>query len=262
MGRKAKGTGTNIVAVERSLRILEVLYAHDRDMGVNEIAEYMGEYQSTVHRAISTLESHGYISQNKETSKYSLGIKLYMLGQSVEKNSAIVKAIEPHTKALANELNETVSVAMRDYSKDDTIYGITIIQVKGKGRVIEVSEGLGESWQCANSALGKVILAYSKDISEKELREVELVEYTEKSIKTYEQLVSELQTIRNQGYAVDDEERERGLFCVSCPIIGKNDEQLFAISVSGFIEHMKSLGVNYLKEKLSVTCDEIRKSLM
>ena len=77
----------NIAAVERALKVMEVICYEEREMGVNEIASKMGDYPSTIYRVIATLVAHGYLYQNPESNKYGLNYKVVMLGKQVE-NSA------------------------------------------------------------------------------------------------------------------------------------------------------------------------------
>ena len=68
----------------------------------------------------------------------------------------------------------------------------------------------------------------------------ELPKFTEKTITSWEKLLEELQKIRQEGYAVDDEELELGLTCVAAPILGKDGEAIAALSISGPTARVKS----------------------
>ncbi|HLV09178.1 MAG TPA: IclR family transcriptional regulator C-terminal domain-containing protein [Halanaerobiales bacterium] len=95
---------------------------------------------------------------------------------------------------------------------------------------------------------GKVLLSYfDKRELEKYIKETEFIPYTDHTITDPDKLKKEFKEIRLQGYALDLEERERGVRCVAAPITAFGDKIVGAISVSG---PGTRLSMNYLKEKL------------
>ena len=118
----------NIAAVERTLRLMETICYEDREMGIKDIATKMGEYPSTIYRVISTLMNHGYLYQNPDNSKYGLGYKVYLLGKNVEQHSSLIRIAKPYAEELSHKFRECVNVGIRDESRHDDYYAITIYQ--------------------------------------------------------------------------------------------------------------------------------------
>src|SRR5699024_8298944 len=83
-------------------------------------------------------------------------------------------------------------------------------------------------------SLGKAILAYlPQERIEEIIEQSELVQYTSQTITTREELLNELEQIRDQGYAFDNEEKIAGLKCVAAPVIDPDGRVLGALSISG-----------------------------
>lgn len=249
----------NITAVERALKVMETIYRNDREMGIKEIAVSMDEHQSTIYRVVSTLVASGYLYQNEQSSKYGLGYKPYLLGRHVEKQSALIQAVKPYADKVADEFGETVNVAIRDRSKKDGYYAITIYQARGNNRTLGVSEAIGRSYECYTNSIGKVLMAYSDDLDFDLLRKIDLIKYTEYTITEYSDFVHELENIRRNGYGIDNQEREIGLFCVSCPVLDFEGNAVAALSVSGFENSVKSHGVENIIRSLKDACTNLGK---
>lgn len=247
----------NIAAVERALRVMETIRHEGREMGIKEIADKIGEYPSTIYRVISTLMNHGYLYQNPETSRYGLGFKVYMMGTNLEKNSSLIRIARSYAEEIAARYHECVNVGVRDESRTDGYYAMTIHQVRGSKRSLSVTESVGETYPCYYSSIGKALLAFSEDLDYPTLRRSELKQYTPYTITDGDKLIREIETIRKQGYAIDDQEQELGLCCVGCPVLNSDGIAVMAISVSGFEGNIKAIGYDVLAEDLKKACNEM-----
>lgn len=251
-----------INAVDRALKVMECLGRAKQPMGVNEIASKLGEHQSTTHRVLSTLKDRGYVYQDESSQKYGLSYKVYVLGKSVEKNSTLIQIAKPYAKSISQEFQETVNVATRDNSIFDGYWAMTVFQEKYGNRGLSTTESVGKPYECASSAVGKVLLAFSKDCNEGVLRRMNLKKYTENTIVDNDAFIEEMQRIRAQGYAVDNEENERGLFCVAAPILNADGDAIMAFSVSGYKGHILELGIERIVKALKESCLEISRLVM
>lgn len=246
----------NIAAVERALKVMEVICYEEREMGINEIASKMSAYPSTIYRVISTLMAHGYLYQNPDNSKYGLNYKIYMLGRNVEESSSLIRISKPYADAIASELRENVNVGVRDSSSPD-YRAVTIYQAKGGRRALSVSESIGVSYDCYYSSIGKALLAYSDDLDYALIKRSRIEEYTPNTITDPDAMITELEQIRKRGYSIDNEEQELGLYCVGCPVLDHNMNAVMALSVSGYERNIKALGVERIVERLKTACDEM-----
>ncbi len=253
---------TGVSSVNRALDIMELLCREERLMGINEIAHALGDYPSTIHRSISTLNERGYVYQDADSLKYGLSYKLCMLGKSVSENSSLVQMSKPHAVEIANEFKETVNVSVREHLDRTNYSAITIFQACGGKRRLSVSETLGSPYDCYYSGGGKALLAFSDDYDENVMRTIHLVKHTETSIVDPEDFIQEIRKIRECGYAVDNEENENGLFCVGCPVLDSRGIAVMAISVSGYKGQLHEIGIERIVERLKKACNEISRLLI
>lgn len=249
--------GPTVNAVDRALGIIETIYESGGEMGIADIARKTGEYQSTIFRALITLQARGFVYQNSANSKYGLGMKLFSIGMSVRDGMVIVRVVEPFVKRLCEEIGETINVSVRDNQRTDEYYSLLVHQEVKKGQALGVSQNLGSSTPCYYSAVGKALLAYSDDLSPERVRRGEFLSFTEHSITNPEAMLSELETIRRQGYALDNEEQEKGLFCVACPVFDRQNRIKAAVSVSGYVVRIKEIGIESILQNLRPACKEI-----
>ncbi|KDR96488.1 transcriptional regulator, IclR family [Peptoclostridium litorale DSM 5388] len=222
-----------INSVDRALDILILLYREQREMGVTEISKELGIYKSTIYRTLHTLENKGFIQQNSENGKYWLGIKLYAIGMSVGEKMPLNEVIQPYAKALSEEFGEVVNVSILDTTTYKHPKTILIIKEEKQGQMLTVNPKLGSISESHYSAVGKCLLAFSEDEVVEKMKDVDFSSKTENAIKNWDQLCEELEMVRKQGYALDNEEAEVGLTCVAAPILDKNNRAAAAISLSG-----------------------------
>lgn len=252
----------NIQAVERALTVFEVLYQENREMGVNEIAQLMDAYPSTVYRVVNTLVNRGYLYQNPDSDKYGLNYKLNLLGRRVEENSSLIRIAKPYAKGLASKFKETVNVAIRETTNADGYTAITIFQENGSKRTLGVTETLLEPYECYYSGVGKALLAYSEDFDAGRVMAAVLEKHTENSFADNREMLEELLRVKKQGYAIDNEENEPGLFCVACPVLNRSGNAVMALSISGLKQNIVKLGVESIVSSLKDACREMSKQLL
>lgn len=256
---------TSIAAVDRALNIMELLCQEKRPMGVNEIAALLGEYQSTTHRAVTTLKERGYLFQDPGSAKYGLGYKVYMLGKSVEESSSLLQLAKPHAVRIAAEMRETVNVGIRvtnDMASENGYHAITLLQERGGDRTLCSTESLGKPYPCYYSGIGKVLMAFSADYDENIIRRFQFVRHTKKTIADPEAFIAEMHKIWKVGYAIDNEENEDGLYCIACPVLDGKGNAVMALSVSGFVGHVRELGEKTVVACLQRACREISQQLL
>lgn len=222
-----------ISSIDRALDILILLHSEGRELGVTEISSALGMPKSTVHRTLSTLEKRGFLQQNSENGKYWLGIKLYALGMTAGEKMSLRRIIQPYAKRLSEKFNEVVNVSVLDTTSHKYPRSVLILKEEIPSQVLKMTPGIGSSNKCYNSATGKVLLAYAPKEVADSCKGEKLIPFTDKTIKSWEQLFTELEEIKKNGFAIDNEEQEIGLTCVAAPVLDKNNKIVAAISLSG-----------------------------
>jgi len=227
MARKDKSEYI-IQAVSHALDLLEQFHDDVDELGVTELSKRLKLHKNNVFRLLATLESRGYIEQNKATENYRLGLKSLELGQTFIKQMGLLRQAKPILEKVVGECNETSYVAI---FKEGHIVYLDVIETDMTVRVVS---RVGSRLPSYCTAAGKVHLAF---MSDEEINEIlptaQLKGYTATTFTDRETLKKELKQIAEQGYAIDNEEMDQGVRCVSAPIRDYTRRIVGAISISG-----------------------------
>jgi len=217
-----------IQAVSHALDLLEQFHGEVDELGVTELSKRLGLHKNNVFRLLATLESRGYIEQNKATENYRLGLKALELGQTFIKQMGLLRQAQPILEDLVKECNETSYVSI---FKDASIVYLDAVE---SDMTVRVVSRVGSRLPTYCTASGKVHLAF---LPEEEINAMlssqELKRHTSTTLTTIEELRKQLKVIAEQGYAVDNEELDPGVKCVAAPIRDYTRRLVGALSISG-----------------------------
>ena len=229
MPTKRKADETQVQSVVRTLQILEAL-ASEGELGLTDLAEQVGVHKSTLFRFMRTLCDLGYARRDPDTERFSLTLKVFELGSSVYARVDLVKLASPFLLRLSATTQETVHLAILDGGR--LVYLSKIESTRSLRVAMQSRVGLTAPAYC--TGVGKALLAFAEtDILDAYLATCDFVRHTEKTIPDRLKLLAELQMIRNRGWAVDDEEHERGVRCVAAPVRNRDGAVIAALSISG-----------------------------
>lgn len=245
-----------VQTVDKALSVLEFLSGQPQGRRGSEIARALGFHPATTHRLLSTLEARGYVRKDPVTKCYTLGLKCLELGGAVLAGIELPSIARPYLEALQAETGETVHLMINDRGQ-----GIYLTKIESEHRVRMASQ-LGRRSYLHCTAVGKAMLAF---MDEKEvdaiIEEHGLPRFTPNTITDKEILKKELLTIRARGYAVDNEEEERGIRCVGAPVFNHVGEPIAAVSVAGIVFRLDWAQVEAIAPKVMETAQEISKAL-
>ncbi|PLX86269.1 MAG: IclR family transcriptional regulator [Desulfuromonas sp.] len=217
-----------IQAVSHALDLLEQFHDDVDELGVTELSKRLKLHKNNVFRLLATLESRGYIEQNRATENYRLGLKALELGQTFIKQMGLLRQAKPILERLVGECNETSYVAI---FKEGFIVYLDVVETDLTVRVVS---RVGSRLPAYSTAAGKVHLAH---MSDEEIDALypngEFKTYTPHTITDRATLKEHLKTVAEQGYALDDEEMDPGVRCVAAPIRDYTRRIVGAVSVSG-----------------------------
>jgi len=213
-----------VTTVDRTLQIVEIIQELD-GAGVSEIAQQVDVGKSAVHNHLNTLANREYVV--KEGDQYQIGLAFLGLGAYARQRNQIYDAAHKEVDKLADETGELVNLLVEKNGM-----GIYLYQAQGDNAVeLDTYEGKRVRLHC--TGLGKAILGYRPEEEVEEiLEERGMPSETEHTITDQEAFYEEREQIRDQGYAIDEEERLNGLRCVAAPITDDEDRAIAAISVS------------------------------
>ncbi len=217
-----------IQAVSHALDLLEQFHDDVDELGVTELSKRLKLHKNNVFRLLATLESRGYIEQNKATENYRLGLKSLELGQTFIKQMGLLRQAKPILEKLVAECNETSYVAI---FKEGYIVYLDVVETDLTVRVVS---RVGSRLPAYCTAAGKIHLAF---MSDEEIDAVlpagELKQYSARTVTNRDTLKAELKEIAEQGYALDNEELDLGVRCVAVPIRDYTRRIVGAVSISG-----------------------------
>ncbi len=211
-------------SIGRSLDVLDC-FDGTASLSLKEIAANTGLPESTLFRVLLTLEKHGYLEQAVDGT-YQLAPKL-RFGWLVEQANTLRIKARPELERLANEFNETASIA---YLYDDRIHVLDSIETFHE---IRMSNRIGRVLPPHCSAMGKAITAFQdRPLSDRILEVYGLYRRTEHTITDRAQLFSEFDRIRQTGVSCDREESTLGGICYSAAIRSGRLQVVAALSLS------------------------------
>jgi len=216
-----------IQAVSHALDLLEQFHDDVDELGVTELSKRLKLHKNNVFRLLATLESRGYIEQNKATENYRLGLKSLELGQTFIKQMGLLRQAKLTLEQLVHECNETAYVAI--FKENHVVY----LDVVETDMTVRVVSRVGSRLPAYCTAAGKVHLA---NLSEEELDALltkNLEGFTPNTHTTLLGLKEDLKNIHEQGFAVDNEELDPGVRCIAAPIRDYTRRIVGAISLSG-----------------------------
>lgn len=224
-GPNTEGT-YQVRALERGLSILEAFAESGETLPLSEIAKRQHLNTSTAHRLVKTLTRLGWLEFDEEQDKYRLGLKAFEVGSSYLHQSSVEQVARPFLETLAAESGQTASLGILDRS--EVVYiGI----VRGQQEV-GIQSRVGARHPAYCTALGKVLLSRLDGASLRAVLDQGMPRRTENTITDPEILGQELLQVRRNGYAVDNEERMRGIYCIAAPILDHEDHCAAAVSIS------------------------------
>ncbi|MEU7836982.1 IclR family transcriptional regulator [Nonomuraea sp. NPDC049129] len=220
-----------LVGSDRVLAVLAELARHPDGIGLEEMARAVASPKPTAHRALAALRRAGFAAQNGH-GQYVLGDEFLRMAFAHHEARPDHVRVTPILKALCERYGETVHYAVLDGTS--VVYRSKLDPAAGAVRLTSVVGGRNPA-HC--TGVGKMLLAHSlpdEDAVRAWVGGRTLERPTARSAGTAEELHAELVRVREQGYAVDDQENEPGVNCLAVPAyLNSPAVPSGAISVSG-----------------------------
>ncbi len=214
-------------AIERAIRILMAFDSQHPERGVTEIARITKLQKATVHRILITLMENGFVERTPDGERFRLGRRLIELGLSALGQMNLRQMALPYMRQLVTQFRETCDLGLLDGDR------VLSVEVMHSGRSLSIASVVGGHLPLHSTANGKAMLAFqSPDFVERILQRP-LDAYTPNTITSPERLRAELERIRQNGYAVDNEEMEIGIRAVAAPILTADGYAEAALGIVG-----------------------------
>ena len=214
-------------AVERALAILHCFRQEPQSLGITEIARAVGLNVSTAHRLVRALCHGGFMEQDAESERYRLGLEIAILGKCALEQSGYHLA-QPILARLAATTGESASLGVRRGDE------VVVLERATSVHPLRFDHPTGAEIHLHASAMGKVLLAFTlgspKDIA---VALDPVTRYTRHTITSKSALAQELAAIREQGYAINREERYEGVCGIAAPVIAASGAAHAAVGIQG-----------------------------
>ncbi len=217
-----------VQSLVRALAIVNRLAAADEGVTLTEVAQQVGLSSSTAHRLLTTLEQERFVQFDPERRLWTVGVQAFVAGSAFLKTRSLVGAARSHMRALMEESEETVNLAVEDEA--EVIY---LSQVECR-QMMRAFARPGKRVPLHCSSVGKALLSAMADHElARVLHRQGLSRVTLKTITTTATLKTDLALSRERGYAIDDEEHAVGLRCIAAVVFNENASPVAAVSLSG-----------------------------
>jgi IclR family acetate operon transcriptional repressor len=245
-----KRSGALVQSVDRAVTVLELL-ARNGESGITEIAGELGVHKSTASRLLAVLESRGLVEQLGDRGKYAIGFGIVRLAGAVTNRMDLSRLGWPFCESLANELGETVNIAIRD-----TDVAININQVRGSASVT-AHNWVGQRTPLHATSSGKVLLTHAVVDEQDDLLRQPLRQYTKYTVIEPRALRRDLDAIMRDGYAVCYEELELGLNAAAVPVHTYDGRVVAALSASGPSYRFSRKRIPEMVGAMQKACEEL-----
>ncbi len=222
-------------SIEKSIQILNYLSNAERSIGITELSSKLLFPKSTVHRMLKSLVNYSLVDQEKETSKYRLGLQILEYSNSFYNSFDFRQIAKPFLKKICLETKLTTFLTAWYNGRSICIDSIS--PSRNVNTHLFVETGKEMPFHCAASA--KVLLAYqpSEDIK-RIINEKILQKYTPKTIINLKKLEEHLLEIRQKGFSICNEELEEGVKAISAPVKKIDKETIASITITGLSKRL------------------------
>jgi IclR family pca regulon transcriptional regulator len=208
---EARERRQSLQSLERGIAVIQVFSRERPALTLSEVARLTGITRATARRILLTLEDLGHVRSDGRL--FSLTPRVLTLGWAYLSSLNLWETAQPLMEELTRQTNESCSAATLDLP--DVVY---VARVPTR-RIMTIALGIGTRLPAHCTSMGRVLLA---DLPESELDEflatTPLEGYTDRTITEPERLRRTIASVREQGWALVDQELEIGLRSIAAPL--------------------------------------------
>lgn len=241
--------------LHKTLDILENLKEEQSGVRLADLSRNVELPKATVYRILSTLESRGYVDRRQDGG-YCMARKFFDLKRDIPIQQRLPRDSQPLMDKLVDSCKETVNLGILDAGE------VVVINTVESPQSVRMSSKIGNRRHLHATGLGKVLLAGMTDPEVLRLIRLKgLPRLTANTIVAKNALMNEIHRVREQGFAIDNQENEIDGRCVGAPIHGPDGAIVAALSISGPVFRMDVARAHALVGKLTETCTAISKAI-
>ncbi len=225
--RQQEGADREVVAgLVHGMAVLQALQKKPR-LTQSEISALTGLTRATARRSLITLASLGYVEASDGVYRLTPKVIEFATGY-LASNDGWIAIASPYLEVLRNRVEENVSAVVLD--RTDVVYVASF----AADTVMSINVRIGGRKPAYCTAMGRVLLAGMPEDCARDVLEMSNIQQkTDNTIVTVEGLMAEIRKVREQGYAVIDQELEPGLVAAAVPVKNLRGETIAALNICG-----------------------------
>jgi DNA-binding IclR family transcriptional regulator len=244
-------------SIVKALQIVEVMAAAEGPMRLQEVGKKIGLPASTVLRFLKTLMDHGYVAQSPKTLQYYLTLKFCRLSEQIKRQIKVRDIAHPVLTELSRRLGEATSLAIAQ--EGQVVY---IDVVEGPDHILQTLQRIGKIAPMNTTGVGKALMHEYDEGEINALIDVHgLPQPTDNTIGSKDALLAELETVKDRGYATDNEECEVGVRCIAAPVRDYSGTVIAAVSTSGPTGRLTPSRMEEIAPQMIEAAEEISRQL-
>ena len=214
-------------SVTRSLRILEAVAQH-QPVTVGELTKLFGLPKSTVQRTLVTLAEAGWLRANrKDTTRWEIGARVLAVRPAALQGSSLFAAAREPMVRLRDAVNETIHLSV-----PDALQCMVVVDRVDCSHAVRTFHTVGDTSPLHATATGRAVLAHLPKQDVEELIERGLERYSDTTPAGPDELRTELDRIRADGYAVNRNQYRPDVCAIAAPVLDEDGTPLATVAIS------------------------------
>lgn len=242
-----------IESVKKACHIISCFSSEEPVLGNLEIAEKLGMNPSTTHHLISTLCNEGVLMRDNNR-KYRLGWKLLEWNNNVMFQQDIYDKAIPLVKELINQYEGTVHIGMFD--KGEVVFVLKASSQKAS----PIHTYIGSRKPAHATSVGKVLLSFNSSYLQETI-DRGLSRQAQNTITDISKLKVDLETVRENGYSISDNENSTSTYGIAAPILSYSGKTIAAVNFVGPASYMQGNNREMIIKSVINTAQSISQEL-
>jgi IclR family KDG regulon transcriptional repressor len=254
-GERMKKITYSAPSVKKAFKILYAISEAPNGLGISDLSKKLKIGKSTVHGITAALEEMGVLVRDPFHKRYTVGYSLVELCRTSYAKIELKDLARKPMEKLMDKVGETVFLGVLNGDH------VTIVDTVESRNEMKITSPPGTRLPLLAGATGRVLLSQIEKENAKEIiQQKGLVRYTSKTVIDYRQFLREVEEVKKQGYAVDDEEYMTGVRAVAAPLPSPSSAPA-ALWVVGFVSTLDDQKVKMVIREIQETIQEIKRSL-
>ena len=239
-------------SVQKAFKILEAISDTSNGLGISDLSKKLKIGKSTVHGITMALEEMGVLVRDPFYKRYTVGYGLLELCRTAYGKIELKEIARKPMEKLMEKVGETVFLGVLNGDH------VTILDMVESRNEMKITSPPGTRLPLLAGATGRVLLSQiEKGKAEEMVQKKGLVRYTPKTVVDPKQFLREIELVKKQGYAVDDEEYIPGVRAIAAPLLFASSPPA-ALWVVGFTSTMDDQKVKMIIREIKGIVGEIK----